>query len=214
MPTPALHDLRVVPVPIWVAKPLLVREHYIHTFPGGTMLAFGILFENRLLGALTFGVGPPNIHRLVRGAAPTDCLTLSRLWLSDELPFNSESYVIGAVLRALKQHTSVWCVFSYADPAQGHSGVIYQASNWLYIGLSDATPLYDCGDGRERHSRSLGHTFGTRSLRYLRQHGIAVRLIKQPAKHRYVFFLNPRWKSRLLALVLPYPKQEDSHAVR
>ena len=63
----ALHLLRVRPLPIRVAKALLVREHYLHSLPGGTCLAFGTFVCSRLLGALTFGVGPTNAHRLVEG---------------------------------------------------------------------------------------------------------------------------------------------------
>lgn len=197
-----------------VARDLLVREHYLHSFPGGTQLAFGIFAGHRLLGAITLGAGPANAHRLVGGASQRDCLTLSRLWLSDELPLNSESHVLGQVLRSLRQHTEVKFLITYADPAHGHVGTIYQASNWSYTGLSDATPLYDLGDGRQRHSRSVAQAFGTRSLRYLKQHGIAVRLIKQLPKHRYVFFLDRRWRSRLLVPILPYPKPEVSRADR
>ena len=84
--TPALQLLRVKPIPAKVASKYLKREHYLHSMPGGTQLAFGVFLEARLLGVLTFGVGPANAHHLVEGAEPADCLTLSRLWLSDWLP--------------------------------------------------------------------------------------------------------------------------------
>ena len=70
------------------------------------------------------------------------------------------------VLRSLKRHTSLKFLFSYADPAQGHLDTIYQAANWIYTGLSNAMPLYDLGDGRLRHSRSLSHVYGTPSLKH------------------------------------------------
>lgn len=201
-------QLTVRPVPIAVAKVLLVRHHYLHTMPGGTQLAFGVFAGPRLLGAATLGVGPKNAHRLVAGAAPDDCLTLTRLWLADELPRNSESHVLGQVLRALRRHTAIRFVLSYADPAQGHVGTIYQASNWLYTGLSEAMPLLDLGDGITRHSRSLAHAFGTHSRRHFARHGIAVRLIEQAPKHRYLYPLDPAVRGRLTVPILPYPKKE------
>jgi len=139
-----------------VAKRLVVREHYLGTMPGGTRLAFGVFAERRLLGVLTLGVGPSNVHRLVDDAEPDDCLTLTRLWLNDLLPANSESKVIGVTLRALKRQTSVKFVVAYADPAAGHVGTIYQATNWLYTGTSQATALLDLGDGVLQHSPQLG----------------------------------------------------------
>lgn len=205
-PTPALQDLRVLPIPIKIAKTLIVAHHYLHTLPGGTQLAFGVFLYGRLVGALVLGVGSFNAHSLVAEATAKDCLTLSRFYLSEELPKNSESRVIGAVLRSLKKHTDLKFVLSYADPAQGHDGGIYQATNWLYTGFSDAMPYYVLGDGKPRHSRSLAHAFGTHSLEHFRRHGVQVKLIPQQPKHRYVFFLDRDWRDRLRVPVLPYPK--------
>lgn len=101
-PIPALHLIRVTPIDFSAAKRVLVRHHYLHSMPGGTQICLGALVEDRLLGVLTFGVGPTNAHRLVKGATPSDCVTLTRLWLSDELPKNSESRVLGIALRGLR----------------------------------------------------------------------------------------------------------------
>lgn len=125
IPTPALQSLLVQPVPLILARELLVREHYLHSLPGGTHLAFGVFWEDRLLGALTLGTGPFNAHALVDGTAPGDCLTLTRFWLSGRLPGNSESRVLGVVFRSLKRHTDLKFLVTYADPAQGHVGTIY-----------------------------------------------------------------------------------------
>jgi hypothetical protein len=209
-PRAALQQMQVKPVPVSVARRLLEREHYLHSLPGGTCLAFGFFIGSGLLGALTFGVGPTNTYSLVQNAKPDDCLTLTRLWLSDALPSNSESRVLGIVLRNLKHHTRVKFLVSYADPVQGHIGIVYQATGWLYTGLSEAMPLYDVGDGKLRHSRSLSHAFGTHSLQHFAKHGIAVKLAPQAAKHRYVYFLDPTWQHRLMAPVFPYPKTHIS----
>jgi hypothetical protein len=199
---------------VLLARQLVERHHYLHSLPGGTCLAFGAFLDLRLLGCLTLGVGPKNAHSLVDGAAPEDCLTLTRLWLPDQLPMNSESRFIGVVLRSLRKHTTLKFVVSYADPAQGHWGTIYQATGWTYTGLSEAAPLYDIGDGKARHSRSLSHAFGTHSLRHFQEHGVQVKLVRQQPKHRYVFFLKPDWQQRLRVLVLPYPKREVNDAGR
>ncbi|MFQ6030919.1 MAG: DNA methyltransferase [Dehalococcoidia bacterium] len=195
-----------------MAKGLLVREHYLQSLPGGTKLCFGVVIQSRLLGALTLGAGPSNAYALVDDAVPDDCLTLTRLWLSDELPKNSESRFVGVVLRHLRKHTSLKFLVSYADPARGHVGTIYQATNWVYAGLSQATPLYDLGDGKQYHSRSLSHCFGSHGLEHFRRHGIQIKLVPQQAKHRYVYFLDPAWRDRLQGPALPYPKLEDSLA--
>jgi len=174
-PSLILKSLRVQQVPLVLAKSVVVRHHYSHSIPGGTMLTFGVFLESRLMGAIVFGAGPQNAFRLVDGAQPEDCLTLTRLWLSDELPGNSESRVLGITLKALRRHTSVKFLVSYADPVMGHRGTVYQATNWLFTGLSAAVPRYDLGDGLARHSRSFAHAFGTRSIKYLESQGMQIR---------------------------------------
>ena len=118
------------------------------------------------------------------------------------------------VLRALSRHTGVKFLVSYADPSQEHVGIIYQATGWLYTGLSSAMSLYDLGDGKARHSRSLSHAYGTHSVAHFRSHGVAIKLVPQSAKHRYLYFLNPAWREWLRVPVLPYPKQEVSYEDR
>ena len=207
-PTSPLQCLIVRPMSIKVAKGLLVREHYLHTLPGGTHLAFGVFLGHRLLGAVTLGVGPFNAHSLVEGASSSDCLTLTRLWLSEELPKNSESRVLGVVVRSLRKHTDLKFLLTYADPAPGHVGTVYRATGWVYRGLSEAMPLYDLGDGKIRHSRSLAHAYGTHSVRHFRDHGVDIKVIPQVAKHRYLCFLDRSWRDRLRVPILPYPKQD------
>jgi hypothetical protein len=208
-PTAALQHVTIKPVPFVVAKRLIERNHYLHTFPGGTKLAFGVFIDNHIHGAISLGAGPANAYSLVYRAQPDDCLVLTRLWVSDELPRNSESKIISIVIRALKQNTHIKFLVSYADPSHGHVGTIYQATNWLYIGLSEAMPLFDLGDGIARQSRSLAHGFGTHSVKHLIDCGINVTLVPQSCKHRYIYFLDPSWRTRLKPSVLPYPKQAE-----
>ncbi len=211
-PTPALHSIRIAPIKFNVAKRVLVKHHYLHSMPGGTQSSLGAFVEDRLLGVLTLGVGPSNAHRLVEKAAPTDCVTLTRLWLSDELPKNSESRVLGIALRSLGSATSFKFVATYADPNVEHVGTIYQATNWIYIGESQAMPLLDFGDGVGRHTRSVARKYGTHSLKYLRKHGLTVKKIPQARKHRYIYFLDRTWRNRLKPEQLQYPKKEDRNA--
>ncbi len=210
IPSPALQSIRVQPIPFVAARQTVVRHHYLHSLPGGTKLTFGTFLEGKLLGAITFGVGPYNAFALVDGSCPDNCLTLTRLWLSEKLPPNSESRVISVCLRYLKKYTSLKFIITYADPAQGHVGTIYQATGWLYTGLSEATPKYDIGDGVARHSRSLSHAFGSHSLKFLSERGLKIKVLPQIPKHRYIYFLDQNYQNRLKTPALPYPKKETN----
>ena len=66
----ALHDLRLVPISRVDAKKLIVCHHYSHSLPGGTKMSFGTVLNGRLLGVMTFGVGPFYGYKLVDGCHP------------------------------------------------------------------------------------------------------------------------------------------------
>jgi hypothetical protein len=212
-PTPALQprDLVLRVVPHAVAAALVVRKHYLRSMAAGARLSFGVFAGKRLAGAVVLNAGPLGAPRLVAGATTRDCLSLARLWLADELPRNSESRVLAMVVRALRRHTSVRFLVSYADPAVApgglpHVGYCYQASNWLYTGLSEPQPLFDLGDGRPMHTRSIASVWGTHSKPFFEARGLRVREVPTAGKHRYLCFVDPAWRDRLRVPVLPYPK--------
>ena len=207
---PSARDLIVRVVPPAVAADLFVHQHYLHAAPAGAKLALGVFVGTRLAGAVGFNAGPINGWRLVDGARREDCLCLARLWLADDLPRTSESRVLGLAVRLLRKHTTVKFLVSYADPAAGHVGTIYQAAGWLYTGASEAQPLMALGGGPPRHTRSIASALGTHSAAHFRRQGIAVRLLPTIAKHRYVTFVDPTWRPRLRVPVLPHPTKEGA----
>ncbi len=209
IPTPAIRSLRLIQIPFKLARRLLESYHYLHSMAGGTQLALGVWFSDQLVGVLTFGVGPINASHLANGLDPFDVFALTRFWLSDALPTRSESRVLGIALAQLKRNTSLRMVVTYADPVQGHVGTIYQASNWLYTGVTQESTSLDLGDGVLRHSRTVGHAYGTHSVAYLRKAGLDVTTITNPGKHRYVYPLDPTVTSQLTVPTLPYPKKEE-----
>ena len=124
------------------ANALVVKHHYLHRRTS-VSFAFGLYRGPRLVGVVTFGT-PPSRHLQI-SACPTDpssVLELNRLWVSDELPRNTESWFVSRALRALPPRIIV----SYADPKFGHYGYIYRALNFNYAGWTDMerkTPRYD-----------------------------------------------------------------------
>lgn len=216
-PTPALRDARTLrprdilvrPVPHSVARAICERHHYLHSYPGGGVLDFGVFAGSALLGVLVLGVGPSNIHRLFRDARRGEVLCLARLWLDDRLGRNSESRVLGIVLRALRRSQSrIKALVAYGDPGAGHSGVIYRAAGFAYVGLSQGTPLYRLEGSIPHHSRSFSAVFGTRSQSHFAANGLRLERVPQTPKVTYIAFVDPAWRNRLLVPVQPYPHEE------
>ena len=95
------------------------------------------------------------------------------------------SFYVGMCLRDIG---SDMILVSYADSGWGHVGKIYQATNWLYTGLTKSRTDIDPGGGK--HSRHYSKKdLGNRKFR--------------SAKHRYVKFLGPNRKK--IERFLKYP---------
>ena len=62
-PTPPFQSLVIRPIPFLTAKSLLERNHYLHSLPGNTQLAFGLFVGSSLLVANTLRRNPYGRHR-------------------------------------------------------------------------------------------------------------------------------------------------------
>lgn len=122
----------------------IVKHHYLHRRPPATY-AFALVdgpWED-VVGALTIGCPPSHqLRQSVCPSNPSAVLELNRLWVSDSMPTNTESWFVARALRTLPPLILV----SYADTAHGHYGYIYRAMNWHYAGWTDMerkTPRFD-----------------------------------------------------------------------
>ena len=138
-------DARMIAAPISSreAAALVVAHHYMHRKPP-ISFAFGLFNEiGNTVGCITFGT-PASRHMLVGACrtAPGSVIELNRLWCSDDMPKNTESWFVARALALLPPRI----VLSYADTAVGHLGYIYRASNFYYAGWTDMdrkTPRFD-----------------------------------------------------------------------
>lgn len=134
IPTPTLHFEKCK---LKDVSAFIKLNHYSKTYPGGVDFSFRLLWGGKLAGACIFGwmAGNPKAKHYP-GATPQKTRELMRLVLLDEVPKNSESQFIGWCIRWLKKNTNLQLLISFADPAHGHSGVIYRATNWRYAGTT------------------------------------------------------------------------------
>ncbi len=209
-PTPALQfgpkDLIVRAIPHSIAAQVARDRHYLRSAPASPLLSFGVFAGPGLDGVAIFTPGPLNGYRLLAGAERRDVIALARLWLSDDLPRLGESRVLAVLARLVHRATSAKAILAYSDPAAGHTGGIYRAAGWLYLGQAGAQPLMRIGRGPPRHLRTVGSLLGTHSARYLRSRGLEVEMIPTIPKLRYLKILDESWQSRLTVDPMPYPR--------
>lgn len=138
------------------AMEIVVAEHYLHR-KSPYKYAFGLLDinENKIKGVIVYGTPPSRtLQESVCGKEEANCvIELSRLWVNDDMPKNSESFLIGNTIPLVKEDIIV----SFADPNVEHLGIVYQATNWVYTGRGKDTQGLVNEYGEEFHFRKLGH---------------------------------------------------------
>ena len=123
--------------------------------------------------------------------APDKVLELRRLCLIDDTPKNAESFFVGWTIRWLKKNTDWEYIISYADEEQGHSGVIYRASNFEYLGKTSAGRTLEV-DGKKFHIRTLSmldRPYGVEINRRYKEKDPNVKIIETLPKNIYVYQL-------------------------
>lgn len=63
-------------------------------------------------------------------------LALSRLVIVPGMPTNAASFLMASSIRLIRKDARWECLVTYADTWQGHTGAIYKATNWTYVGTT------------------------------------------------------------------------------
>lgn len=176
------------------AQEIVVKHHYLHR-KTNVSYAYGLFFDGRLVGVCTFGC-PPSRHLQI-GACPDDpslVIELNRLWISDDMGKNSESWFISRALRLLPPRI----VVSYADTKFGHVGYMYRACNFHYAGWTDMerkTPRYDYIAPGKHTRDAFRNGDGAQSTK-----------IRRKPKHKYWTTTGDRRERKRLAAMCGWPK--------
>ena len=113
------------------ALAIVKKNHYLHRGAPASH-CYGLFDEMlNLIGVAIYGVpASPSLCRGIAGEEEADSvLELTRLWIADWTPKNAESFLIGRSLKLLPLDKDI--IVSFAEIEAGHSGTIYQATNWL-----------------------------------------------------------------------------------
>ncbi len=192
----------------------MLNIHYARRIPSITY-AFGLIKDGELVGVVSYGT--PASNTLCRGICGDDyektVVELNRLVLRDNLP-NEASRLVG---KSLKMLPTPLIVVSFADTKQDHLGIVYQATNFLYTGLSTKRNEWAVKGMEHIHSRTLSHGNTLDSIK--EKYGDDFYYRERSRKHRYIILLGNKTEKRKMRSLLryevqPYPKDTpDSPAV-
>lgn len=204
-------NYQVKPIDYQDCKEWFLKKHYAKRIPP-IEFCFGLYHNQELIGVCSFGTPVSSTLR--------DCIKsfklyeLNRLVVNEGLPKNSLSYFVSNCIKLMPKP----CVLvSYADTSQNHHGYIYQATNWVYTGLSKkfmeyrikgmehlhAGTIFDLSRGQENRVQWMRDNFGDRLY-----------MNDRPRKHRYFYFVgNKRDKKKMIQelpyKIEPYPKGDN-----
>ena len=160
---------------------IVVKNHYLHR-KAPCSIAFGLFLDGIIKGVICYGT--PSSSPLRIGIAGKEnilnVVELTRLWVDDSVPKNGESYLIGNTMRKSGKEIIV----SYAEIQQGHIGTVYQATNWIYTGLSAKRTNWTI-KGINKHCQTIADKYSSKEIR--EKYGDDFSLQPRPRKHRYVF---------------------------
>lgn len=203
----------IEPINRTIGNRIIKENHYSHTVNTGTKWTLGIFTENiGLCGVIQLGSGvnPSKTQKLVKSTEKGEFLEVNRMWLSDELPHNSESKAISLMFKWLKinQPQIKWLI-SFADGVMGKVGTIYQATNWIYTGYNKKGGLWITKDGERYHHTSLFQKYGSCERDVLESHLGTPLYRVVGGQFRYIYFLHKRERKNLIPKPLPYPKEKN-----
>jgi len=199
----------VLPIKNEESYPWLLNKHYAKRIPQ-IMFAFGLYEDNQLVGVCTYGIpASPSLCMGICGKEYSDkVLELNRVCLMDNTK-NQASFLVANSIKLLPKPT---IVVSYADTGKGHVGYVYQATNFLYTGLSANRVDWTVKGLEHKHSKTLSDGMTLESIK--EKYGDDFYYTERSRKHRYIYFHGDKRQKKLMNQLLkyaiePYPKGDS-----
>ena len=183
------------------AKFACANWHYSKAIPKSKLVKLGVWEGEKFIGVIIFGSGASaTLHRQFN-LKHTEVCELVRVALTK--PKTPISKMIAIAVRFLHGNAPLLrVVVSFADPNEGHHGGIYQATNWIYTGMSAQTIEYYYSGGW-RHATAAYKRFSGDQIRKFKTRN-------KPGKYRYVMPLDDAIRKQIAPLAKPYPKRAKS----
>lgn len=180
--------------------------HYAKAVPQ-SRLGYSVFNEaSEWCGVILFSNGANQHIASSFGLVQGQVMELVRVALNGKQECTSQALAMS--LKAIRQDAPlIKLIVSYADRNQGHIGVIYQATNWYYLG-EFASERGIMLNGKLTHRRSVVSKYGTSALEWLKKNvDPHAEVIKGETKIKYVYPIDRRMIRCIKAISKPYPKR-------
>ena len=204
---------KVISIKAEYVKEWFLKKHYAKRIPS-ISYCFALQNQNNItIGVCSFGT--PASSTLLKGVCGVEnagfVIELNRLITNDNLEKNTGSFFLSRCLRKLPKPK---IIVSYADTSQNHNGYIYQATNFIYTGLS--SKFLDPKVMGMEHLHHATYANGLNNQQLKEKFGSKLYYEERARKHRYIYFLGSKsqikiFKNSLRYDIKDYPKGENKN---
>lgn len=175
-----------------------MKFHYAKSVPVNVFGYSVFNNKNEWCGVITYGGGAGPLGKPY-GLTNGQYLELTRMALNGKQESTSKAMSISIKL-IRKNVPLAQVLISYADKAQGHLGIIYQATNWKFVQNIKSSGVECFYKGSWVHNRTVS---GTPFLQKLRG---KLKTRKKSGKFKYLYPLNIKMIKWCEEISLDYPK--------
>lgn len=125
-------------------------------------MSYGLFYGDKLYAVIVYGIGVNPYQARFLGVKRV--LEIKRMCRSEPRLDFPLSRFIAISSRMVRKQFPYDCLYAFADPDQGHEGVVYKASGFTLHGMSNPEWHLMGNDGIKRHRRF--------AFRYARRKGI------------------------------------------
>lgn len=151
----SIRNFNVKPCNVQAISKFIEKWHYSGNVNGIISdYCFIMTYNYNIVGAAIFGrIAMAGVWKKYC-ERETELLELRRLACVDKTKKNAESFLIGYSLRWLRDNTNVKLILSYADKSYGHTGIIYKATNFDFMGETSPGRII-IYNGRKYHDKCI-----------------------------------------------------------
>lgn len=154
-------DYAVRTVPLAVCQEMVAKYHYAKRGSNTATFRHGLFLKSDPDNCLGIAWWIPPTKSAALANYPANwktVLVLSRLVVHPDVPQNAASFLIMQSVKLIRQNPRWEYLLTYADEWQNHSGAIYKATNWTYLGKTTPETTWIDSSGRMVARKAGPHT--------------------------------------------------------
>ena len=176
-------DYCVKGVSLRMCQEMVAMMHYAKGGSNTATFSHGLFRKDAPFRCLGVAWWIPPTKTAAHATYPEDwraVLSLSRLVIRPEVPTNGASFLLAQSTRLIRLTAKWKCLVTYADEWRGHTGAIYRAANWEYVGKT--TPETVWVDGEDR---MVARKAGPKTRTKADMEALGYRMVGRFSKHKF-----------------------------